>query len=52
MGGLKESRLTIGHRIGNAVVERFFGRLKHDWIFKEHQPTRSHMKDDVARYVK
>lgn len=24
----------------NAVVERFFGSLKHDWLFKVPQPTR------------
>lgn len=34
------------------VVERFFGSLKHDWIFKVHQPTRSHMKGDVTGYMK
>ena len=32
----------------NAVVERFFGSLKHDWLFKVSQPTREHMKNDVA----
>ena len=36
----------------NTVVERFFGRLKHDWIFKVHQPTREHMKQDMADYIK
>ncbi len=28
----------------NAVVERFFGSLKHDWILKVPQPTREYMK--------
>jgi putative transposase len=28
----------------NAVVERFFGSLKHDWILKVYQPTRVFMK--------
>jgi putative transposase len=34
----------------NAVVERFLGSLKYDWIFKVHQPNREHMKKDVAAY--
>ena len=36
----------------NAVVERFFGSLKHDWIFKIAQPTHEHMKKDVAAYMR
>jgi len=36
----------------NAVVERFFGSLKHDLIFKAHQPTREHMTNDVCAYIK
>lgn len=39
----------LGH---NAVVERFYRSLKDDWIFKVHQPTRSHMKGDVAGSMK
>ncbi len=35
-----------------AVVERFFGSLKHDWIFKIAQPTREHIKIDVAAYMR
>lgn len=42
----------VGACWDNAVVERFFGSLKHDWIFKVHQPSRSQMKDDVASYMK
>lgn len=38
--------------LGYAVVERFFGSLKHDWIFKVAQPTREHMKQDVADYIR
>lgn len=34
------------------MVERFFGSLKHDWIFKISQPTREHMKKDVAAYMR
>ena len=36
----------------NAVVERFFESLKHDWITKVHQPIREHMVDDVCAYIK
>jgi len=42
----------VGMCYDNAVVERFFGSLKHDWIFKIPQPTREHMKQDVAAYMK
>ena len=38
----------VGACWDNAVVERFFGSLKHDWLFKIHQPTREFMKQDVA----
>ncbi len=42
----------VGACWDNAVVERFFGSLKHDWIFKIAQPTREHMKKDVAVYMR
>ena len=42
----------VGACWDNAVVERFFGSLKHDWIFKLHQPTREHMINDVCAYIK
>jgi putative transposase len=42
----------VGACWDNAVVERFFGSIKHDWLFKVPQPTRSHMREDVARYMK
>ncbi len=42
----------VGACWDNAVVERFFGSLKHGWLFKIHQPTRKHMKQDVAAYIK
>ena len=35
----------------NAVVERFFDSLKHDWIFKVAQPTREHVNQDVTVYM-
>ena len=34
------------------VVERFFGNLKHDWLFKVAQPTREYMKQAVAAYIR
>ncbi|MFT6284789.1 MAG: putative transposase [Arenicella sp.] len=42
----------VGACWDNAVVERFFGSLKHDWILKVAQPTREHMKQDVTTYMK
>ena len=42
----------VGACWDNAVVERFFGSLKHDWILKVQQPTRNHMKKDVAAYMR
>jgi putative transposase len=42
----------VGACWDNAVVERFFGSLKHDWLFKVAQPTREQMTQDVAAYVK
>jgi len=36
----------------NSGVECLFGSLKHDWIFKVAQPTREHMKKDVAAYMR
>ncbi|MFT5811987.1 MAG: putative transposase [Rubritalea sp.] len=42
----------VGVCWGNAVVERFCRRLKHDWIFKVAQPRREHMKHDVTAYMR
>jgi putative transposase len=42
----------VGACWDNAVVERFFGTLKHAWLFKVSQPTREHMKKDVADYFR
>jgi len=50
--GIRASMGDVGACWDNAVVERFFGSLKHDWIFKVAQPTRDHMKSDVAAYMK
>jgi transposase InsO family protein len=50
--GIRASMGDVGACWDNAVVERFFGSLKHDWLFKVHQPTRHHMKHDVDAYIK
>lgn len=50
--GMRASMGSTGACWDNAVVERFFGSLKHDWLLKIAQPTRDHMKADVARYMK
>lgn len=50
--GVRASMGDVGACWDNAVVERFFGSLKHDWIFKVAQPTREHMKTDVAAYMR
>lgn len=50
--GLRASMGDVGACWDNVVVERFFGSLKHDWLFKVYQPTRAHMKQDVAAYMK
>lgn len=50
--GIRASMGDVGACWDNAVVERFFGSLKHDWIFKIAQPTREHMKSDVAAYMR
>lgn len=42
----------IGACWDNAVVERFFGSLKYNWLFKIAQPTREHMEMDVAKYIR
>lgn len=49
---IRSSMGDVGACWDNAVVERFFGSLKHDWIFKVAQPTRDHMTFDVAAYIK
>ncbi len=50
--GVRASMGDVGACWDNAVVERFFGSLKHDWLFKVSQPTRAHMKQDVTAYMK
>ncbi|REL25696.1 IS3 family transposase [Thalassotalea euphylliae] len=50
--GIRASMGDVGACWDNAVVERFFGSLKHDWLLKVAQPTREHMKNDVVDYMK
>lgn len=50
--GMRASMGDVGACWDNAVVERFFGSLKHDWLLKVHQPTREHIKRDVQIYMK
>lgn len=50
--GIRSSMGDVGACWDNAVVERFFGSLKHDWLFKIAQPTHEHMKKDVAAYMR
>jgi putative transposase len=50
--GIRASMGEVGACWDNAVVERFFGSLKHDWIFKIFQPTRDHMRNDVTAYMR
>lgn len=49
---IRASMGDVGACWDNAVVERFFGSLKYDWIFKVHQPTRQQMTEDVGAYIK
>lgn len=49
---MRASMGDVGACWDNAVVERFFGSLKHDWLLKIPQPTREHMKKDVAEYMR
>jgi putative transposase len=50
--GVRASMGDVGACWDNAVVERFFGSLKHDWLMKVPQPTRENMKNDVTAYMR
>jgi putative transposase len=50
--GVRASMGDVGACWDNAVVERFFGSLKHDWLLKVPQPTREYMRNDVAAYMR
>ena len=42
----------VGACWDNAVVGRFFGSLRHDWLFKVPMHNRKAMKKDVGLYMK
>lgn len=50
--GLRSSMGDVGACWDNAVMERFWGSLKHEWLLLVAQPTRANMKQDVARYIR
>ncbi|MCW6023248.1 IS3 family transposase [Serratia marcescens] len=50
--GLRSSMGDVGACWDNAVMERFWGSLKHEWLLRMPQPTRSYMKQDVAVYIR
>ena len=50
--GIRASICDVGACWDNAVVQRFFGRLRHDWIFKVAQPRREHMIQNVTAYMR
>lgn len=50
--GLRSSMGDVGACWDNAVMERFWGSLKHEWLLLVPQPTRACMKQDVAAYIR
>ena len=50
--GIRASMGDVGACWGNAVVEKFFGSLKDDWLLKVPQSTREHMRNDVTAYMR
>ena len=50
--GIRSSMGDVGACWDNAVMERFFGSIKHDWLYKVPQLTRAFMKKDVAEYIR
>ncbi len=43
---------SVGACLDNAVVERLFGSLKHEWLLKVVHLTRESMKLDVEEYIR
>lgn len=50
--GLRSSMGDVGACWDNAVMERFWGSLKHEWLLLVPQPTRAYMEQDVAAYIR
>ncbi|WP_080963567.1 integrase core domain-containing protein [Piscirickettsia salmonis] len=46
------SMSSVGACVDNAVVERFFGSLKHEWLLNVIHLTRDTMKEDVEAYIR
>ena len=49
---IKASMSGVGACWDNAVVERFFGSLKSEWLLKVYHLTRQGMKQDVEAYIR
>ena len=50
--GLRSSMGDVGACWDNAVMERFWGSLKHEWLLLVPQPTRAGMEQDVSTYIR
>lgn len=50
--GLRSSTGDAGACRDNAVMERFRGSLKHEWLLLVPQPAGAYMKQDVATYIR
>jgi hypothetical protein len=46
------SMSSVGASLDYAVVERFFGSLKHEWLLNIVHLTRESMKQDVEEYIR
>jgi transposase InsO family protein len=49
--GVVGSMSERGECLDNAVAERFFGRLKHEWTSPCHYATRQEARDDIIAYI-
>jgi putative transposase len=49
--GIVGSMSEKGECLDNAVAERFFGSLKHEWTSHCHYATRQEAKDDIIAYI-
>ena len=49
---IQASMSGVGACWDNAVVERFFGSLKNEWLLKVYHLTRQTMKQDVEQYIR
>ena len=49
---IKASMSGIGTCWDNAVVERFFGSLKNEWLLKVYHLSRQTMTQDVEHYIR